>query len=94
MEYLEQRDSIAIKEARELCGCATYMEARLLLLDLRQRQLLKSEFTARLRTRRFSKGRLFDRWREYEANGFQTGASPPGQFEITGSLRPPMPGPR
>ena len=83
LEYLEENESITIKEARELCGCPTYMDARLLLLDLRQHGMLSSEFTARRGTRRFTKGRLFDQWRSWRGND----AMSHDRFSIQGSVK-------
>jgi len=92
LEYLETYDNLNAKEACELCQLGMDSYARRILQELAQRGLLHRDFKAHRGGQRFTKGRYFAQWREFEANGFQTGVLTHDQFEIPGLLKPLMPG--
>ncbi len=92
LEYLESHDNLNAKEAAELCGLGIDNYARRILQELEQRGLVRRDIKAHKGGQRFTKGREFPRWREWEANGFQTGVLTHRQFELPGLLRPLMPG--
>jgi hypothetical protein len=94
LEHLESHESLNAKEAGELCGIVMDSDARRLLQELEHRQMLKRDFSVRRGPMRFTKGRLFGQWREFQGNGFQTNVLTRGQFEIPGFLKPRMPGAR
>lgn len=92
LEYLETHDNLTAKEASELCRLGTDNYARRILWELEQRGLVRRDIKAHKGGQRFTKGREFDGWREWETNGFQTGVLTHDQFEIPGLLSPLMPG--
>jgi hypothetical protein len=92
LEYLETHENLTAKEACELCQLGLDSYARRILQELEQRGLLRRDFKAHKGGQRFTKGRYFAQWREFEANGFQTGVLTHDQFEIPGLLKPLMPG--
>lgn len=92
LEYLERHENLSAKEACELCQLGMDTYARRILQELEQRGLVRRDIKAHKGGQRFTKGRLFAQWRDYEANGFQTGLLPHDQFEIPGLLKPLMPG--
>jgi hypothetical protein len=92
LEHLETHENLTAKEASELCKLGADNYARRILWELEQRSLVRRDTKAHKGGQRFTKGREFDRWREYEANGFQTQVLKHDQFEIPGLLSPLMPG--
>jgi predicted ArsR family transcriptional regulator len=92
LEHLETRDNLTAKEASELCQLGTDNYARRILEELEQRGLVRRNLKAHKGGQRFTKGRLFAQWRDFEANGFQTQVLTHDQFEIPGLLKPLMPG--
>jgi predicted ArsR family transcriptional regulator len=92
LEYLETHDNLTAKEASELCQLVADTYARRRLWELEQRDLVRRDIKAHKGGQRFTKGREFSHWREWEANGFQTGVLPRRQFEIPDLLSPLMPG--
>ena len=92
LEYLECHDNLTAKEASELCQLGMDNYARRILWELEQRGLVRRDIKAHKGGQRFTKGRYFAQWREFEANGFQTGVLTHDQFEIPGLLKPLMPG--
>jgi hypothetical protein len=94
LEHLETHDSISAKEACELCKLGIDSYARRILQELDQRGLVHRDYKAHRGGQRFTKGRLFPKWRDYQANDFQTHVLEGGQFEIPGLLKPRMPGVR
>jgi predicted ArsR family transcriptional regulator len=92
LEYLETHENLTAKEACELCQLGMDNYARRILQELEQRGLVRRDVKAHKGGQRFTKGRYFAQWREWEANGFQTGALTHDQFEIPGLLKPLMPG--
>ena len=94
LEYLEAHENLSAKEACELCQPGTDTYARRILQELEQRGLVRRDIKAHRGGQRFTKGRYFAQWREFEANGFQTDVLSKHQFEIPGLLKPLMPGQR
>jgi hypothetical protein len=94
LEYLESHESIGVKEAQELCVSGIDADARRVLHELEQRGLIRRDLKAHKGGQRFTQGRLFPKWRDYQANDFQTDVLRHGQFEIPGLLKPRMPGVR
>ena len=92
LEYLETHESVSAKEAAAVCGYGWDNDARRLLQTLERRGLLERNWKVRKGAMRFTKGRYFGQWREFETNGFQTGVLTHDQFEIPGLLKPLMPG--
>jgi hypothetical protein len=92
LKYLETHDNLTAKEAAALCQLGADNYARRILWELEQRGLVRRDIKAHKGGQRFTRSHLFARWREYEANGFQTGVLPHRQFEIPGLLKPLMPG--
>jgi hypothetical protein len=92
LEYLETHEDLNAKEACELCQLGFDLDARRILQEMEQRGLVRRDVKAHRGGQRFTKGRLFAQWREFEGNGFQTGLLPHDQFEIPGLLKPLMPG--
>lgn len=92
LEYLEAHENLSAKEACELCQLGMDSYARRILQELEQRGLVHRDFKAHRGGQRFTKGRYFAQWREFDGNGFQTGLLPHDQFEIPGLLKPQMPG--
>jgi predicted ArsR family transcriptional regulator len=92
LEYLETYENLTAKEACELCQLGMDSYARRILQELEQRGLVRRDIKAHKGGQRFTKGRLFAQWRDYEGNGFQTGVLTHDQFEIPGLLKPLMPG--
>jgi hypothetical protein len=94
LEHLESHDSISAKEACELCQLGMDTYARRILQELEQRGLLHRDYRAHKGGQRFTKGRLFAQWREFQGNDFQTEVLTYHQFQIPGFLKPRMPGVR
>jgi predicted ArsR family transcriptional regulator len=92
LEYLETHENLTAKETSELCQLGMDNYARRILQELEQRGLVRRDIKAHKGGQRFTKGRYFAQWRDYEANGFQTGVLTHDQFEIPGLLKPLMPG--
>lgn len=92
LEYLETHENVSAKEAAAACGYGWINDARELLQTLKQRGLLQRDWNVKRGAMRFTKGREFAQWREWETNGFQTGVLSNHQFEIPGLLKPLMPG--
>jgi hypothetical protein len=92
LEYLETHEDLSAKEARGLCGYYMDSDARRLLQMLEQRGLLARNWKIRRGAMRFTKGRDFAQWRDFEGNGFQTDVLTKHQFAIPGLLKPLMPG--
>ena len=92
LEYLETHENLNAKETCELCQLGMDSYARRILQELEQRGLVRRDIKAHKGGQRFTKGRLFAQWRDFEANGFQTGVLTHDQFEIPGLLKPLMPG--
>ena len=92
LEYLETHENLSAKEAATVCGYGWDNDARRLLQMLEQRGLLERNWKVRRGAMRFTKGREFSQWREWEANGFQTDVLTKHQFAIPGLLKPLMPG--
>jgi predicted ArsR family transcriptional regulator len=92
LEYLETHENLTAREAAVTCQLGSDTYARRILWELEQRGLVRRDVKAHKGGQRFTKGRYFDQWREFEANGFQTGVLPRRQFEIPGLLSPLMPG--
>ncbi len=92
LEYPEKHDNLTAKEASELCQLGMDNYARRILEELEQRGLVRRDLKAHKGGQRFTRGREFTAWREWEANGFQTKVLTHGQFEIPGLLSPLMPG--
>ena len=92
LEYLETHENLSAKEACELCQLGMDTYARRILQELEQRGLVRRDIKAHKGGQRFTKGRYFGQWREFEANGFQTDVLTKHQFEIPGLLKPLMPG--
>ncbi|GEM_PF-2010674 len=92
LEYLEAPENLSAREACELCQLGMDTYARRILQELEQRGMLRRDFRAHKGGQRFTKGRYFAQWRDFEANGFQTGVLTHDQFEIPGLLKPLMPG--
>jgi len=92
LEHMETHDNLTAKEASELCQLGTDNNARRILEELEQRGLVRRDLKAHKGGQRFTKGREFAHWREWEANGFQTRVLKHDQFEIPGLLSPLMPG--
>ncbi len=92
LEYLETHENLNAREACELCQLGVDTYARRILQELEQRGLVRRDIKAHKGGQRFTKGRLFAQWREFEANGFQTDVLTEHQFAIPGLLKPLMPG--
>jgi len=92
LEYLEAHENVTAKEACELCHLGMDSYARRILQELEQRGMVRRDIKAHKGGQRFTKGRNFAQWREWEANGFQTSVLTHRQFEIPGLLKPLMPG--
>jgi hypothetical protein len=90
LEYLETHEDLNAKAARELCGYYMDSDARRLLQMLERRGLLARNWKVKRGAMRFTKGRYFAQWRDFEGNGFQTDVLAKHQFEIPGLLRPTM----
>ena len=91
LEYLEAHESVSAKEAAAVCGYGWDHDARRLLQTLERRGLLERNWKVKKGAMRFTKGRYFAQWREFEANGFQTDVLSKHQFEIPGLLKSLMP---
>jgi predicted ArsR family transcriptional regulator len=92
LEHLETHESVSAKEAAAVCGYGWDNDARRLLQALERRGLLERNWKVKRGAMRFTKGRLFAQWRDFEGNGFQTDVLEKHQFEIPGLLKPLMPG--
>jgi predicted ArsR family transcriptional regulator len=92
LEYLETHENLSAKEACELSQLGMDTHARRILQEMEQRGLVRRDIKAHKGGQRFTKGRLFAQWRDFEGNGFQTGVLTKHQFEIPGLLKPLMPG--
>jgi predicted ArsR family transcriptional regulator len=92
LEYLETHEDVSAKEAAAVCGHDWVNDARRLLQSLQWRGLVERNWKVRRGAMRFTKGREFSQWREWEANGFQTDVLTEHQFAIPGLLKPLMPG--
>ena len=92
LEYLETHENLTAKEAAELCQLGADNYARRILQELEQRGMVRRDIKAHKGGQRFTKGREFAHWHEWEANGFQTQILTHDQFEIPGLLKPLMPG--
>ncbi|MCX6841613.1 MAG: hypothetical protein NTX53_04960 [candidate division WOR-3 bacterium] len=92
LEHLETHESVSAKEAAAVCGYGWDNDARRLLQALERRGLLERNWKVKRGAMRFTKGRYFAQWRDFEGNGFQTGVLTRHQFEIPGLLKPLMPG--
>ena len=92
LEYLETHENVSAREACELCQLGIDTYARRILEELEYRGLVRRDIKAHKGGQRFTKGREFVHWREWEASGFQTQVLTHDQFEIPGLLKPLMPG--
>ena len=90
LEYLETHESLNTKEAEALVG----FPPRGVLNALVSRGMLKPEAKAGRGGARYSRGRQFSRWREWQANGFQTDVLTGRQFELPGFGRGSLPSSR
>ena len=92
LEYLETHEDVSAKEAAAVCGDEWVSEARRLLQSLEWRGLVERNWKVKRGAMRFTKGRDFAQWRDFEGNGFQTDVLTKHQFAIPGLLKPLMPG--
>ena len=92
LEYLETHENLSAKEAAAVCGHEWVYDARSLLRSLEWRGLIERNWKVKRGAMRFTKGRDFAQWRDFEGNGFQTDVPAKHQFAIPGLLKPLMPG--
>jgi predicted ArsR family transcriptional regulator len=90
LEYLETHEDVSAKEAAAVSGHEWDNDARRMLRALERRGLLERNWKVKRGAMRFTKGRDFAQWRDFEGNGFQTDVLAKHQFAVPGLLRPTL----